>query len=63
MQLPLILRVFMLSTILPQRWRVVRSRCCFDSWAEPQQVYRLQFRGLAATTAGDGRVMRPYDPG
>ena len=41
-------------TILPER--LAR---CLDSWAEPQQVYRLQFRGLAATRAGDGRVMRP----
>ena len=61
MHLPLILGLFMLSTILPQRRQVVPR--CLDSWAEPQQVYRLQFRGLAATTAGDGRVMRPYDPG
>ena len=57
MQLPLIPGLFMLSTILPERRQVVRQ--CLDSWAEPQQVYRLQFRGLAATRAGDGRVMRP----
>ena len=58
--LPLTLRLFILPpTILPER--LAR---CLDSWAEPQQVYRLQFRGLAATRAGDGRVMRPclYDP-
>ena len=61
MHLSLIPGLFMLSTILPQRRQVVPR--CLDSWAEPQQVYRLQFRGLAATTAGDGRVMRPYDPG
>ena len=58
MQVPLIPCVFMLSAILPER----SVRRCLDSWAEPQQVYRLQFRGLAPTTAGDGRVMRRYDP-
>ena len=56
MQVPLIPCVFMLSAILPER----SVRRCLDSWAEPQQVYRLQFRGLAPTTAGDGRVMRRY---